>query len=1296
MRRCLGILAFLLLLPAWSAQAFQPGEGLCWFNYSIDGTARAVFDIFRDNEGRNWIGSTSGLFEFNGYQSYPARWGDYNFKAQVYSMVQGEEGDVYVGCNDGLFRLDPSSGVVVRMEECPLREIRSLLIDGNKLRIGSLSGLLCYDLANGVISDDTSRLPHKAVYSMLRSRSGRIYIGTYDGAVYVDPETGEFKPVVFRGYSSPSGNIFVNTMIEEAGGEGIYFGTESGLLLYDPVSGAVKEIPALAGNTVKSLVYTYGMLVAGTDHGLVTLSDDGTASAFRHDARLPYSLASNVVWALRADASGNLWCGTEVGVSIVDPGSPVRVYSIADLTGSGAGQQVYCMRRDSRGILWLGGSNGIIRLDGSARPRWYVPGGEYDLSHSRVRDISESRSGELRVATDGGINIYDAKTGLFVNHRISDRTHRLNANWAYGVVEDEADSTIWIAGYLGGIFREKLAAFRGEGVNHTADSVYSTSGGAIANDLIGQLVSDAAGNKWVLHFRDTALSRIDARSMEVSRVSLKGATGEEPAMICPDDSGGVWCGFYGGVVRIGPDGTVQEDAVVRFPFGTGDETVRAMAMVEGKLWVATSGAVFSIDTSTLEPTLLALPSKNYTAIYYDKSRYKAVLGAADEIVVVEPSRLLAAQTPTYIARVTVVDGDRRETIEASDEMWVPLMSDNRFVNVDISTAEFSPGRYIRFCYRLDGENTWQLLPEGSNRVSFTSLPSGTHTLEMAVAGMESSRCTLQLEVAYPWYLGKVAVAIYLLGGMGAVVLLIYLLRRKQRRKLEELERANVLATVENRLFFLANISHELKTPLSMIIGPLSKIRTGESEAETLTDVDTAYKNAIKLNSLIHQTVEMNRMELQGDGMLIYSRIDAVAFCRDIFDSYRRGTGSERHFVFSAPEAHIYVRIDAVKLESLLSNLLSNAVKYTSEGSTIALTVAPDNDFFTIDVSDDGVGIPREEQSLVFQRLYRSPRTAGDREGTGIGLYLVRKYAELLGGSVSVESEVDQGSTFRLRLPVGPGDVEEESGASQATDAQTTDRRPRVLIVDDNSSIASFIASVLSPECNCSIAYNGKAGLAVAAGFRPDVVIADEMMPEMSGMEMCRRLRSNTLMAGVQILMLTANDSPALQKESIHAGADAFMGKPFDTPVLKAKVMQLIEKRRAAGVRIPQISEEAAPMPEESASERQLARVTEVIENNLSNPDLNVDFVCRSVDIAPKGLYRLIKKYAGVPPVDFIRQMRLRKAAMLLEQKKFSVSEVMYMVGFSSSSYFSRCFSAMFGCTPGQYPPEGTERREADA
>lgn len=1260
-----------------------------WFNYRLEGRSKAVFSVFRDSRSRMWIGGSMGVCLFDGFEGYPCSFGDDRFQAQVYDMAE-HEGVIYLGTNNGLFLMNPSELSVDALEVATPLEIRSLCKDGDTLWIGSLNGLFRYSLGDGTISGPEGELSHQAVYCLMLSAGGTLYAGTYDGLCRREGDT--FRRIRLETGRLPGGNEFVNSLSHGPDGA-IYIGLEGALLQYNPASGTCTRIHACDGNSVKSLALLDGNIAAGTDNGLYIVAPDGRATVLKHNAREDFSLMSNVVWTLYASNGHTLWAGTETGLSIADPDSPVQVFPLADLTGDSGGQQVYRILRDSHDILWLGGSNGLIAVDGG-RTTWYLPGSsEYPLSHNRVRDITETSDGNLWVATDGGLNLLDRSTGRFVNHRIADPDHNVNANWTYGIVEDPSDSTIWAAGYLGGVFVEKTSRFRNEGTMHRPDTVYTAADG-LPNDLIGQMVIDGDGNKWVLHYRDRSLSRIDGRSGELTRVSFGDVIGADPSVLCTGADGSVWCGVYGGVVRIYPDGRI-DPRVVSLPFAD-DSNITALCDVAGTLWVSTEKAVYTVDPATMNALVLPLPALEYSCIYSDKVMGKVILGSVDEIVIVDPQRLRRADASLRAEVFRILEGGRMLVSYVSDSVrTVELPNVNRDIEVDLGVRDFEPGAYYRFCYRLDDE-PWRLLEENRNSISFTSLPSGRHTLRISVAGVPESARSIVFDVARPWYAGGVAITFYILAFGTVIALSVHAARRRQRRKIEEMERRSVLASVDRRLTFLSNISHELKTPLSMIIGPLSRARGEEARDKVRGDIDTAYRNAVKLNTLVHQTIEINRLDDDSDTMLIYSRIDAVEFCRDMVEAYR-ASHPDRHFLFSADCSRLDVRVDVVKLESLLSNLFSNAVKYSPEGSTVACSVRAEGENFEISVADDGVGIPESEQSLIFQRLYRSPRTSASVDGTGIGLYLVRRYAQLLGGDITLESTPGEGSAFCLRLPVDGGDDSGEERLPAST-SDGSDKRPRVLIVDDNRSIAGFVASVLSDDFNCATASNGRSGLTVAATFKPDIVIADEMMPVMTGLEMSRRLKANPATAVVPILLLTAKDTPETHGESLESGVDAFMAKPFEARALLTKVKRLVEasEEMRKRLRLEALTQASAPeTPAESVDEKRLSAVTSLIENNISNPDLNVAFVCDKTGMTSKTLYRLVKKLTGVSPLDYIRQTRLRQAAMLLEQGKFSVSEVMYMVGFNSSGYFSKCFSQQFGCTPGAYA-DGARGRSAKA
>lgn len=498
--------------------------------------------------------------------------------------------------------------------------------------------------------------------------------------------------------------------------------------------------------------------------------------------------------------------------------------------------------------------------------------------------------------------------------------------------------------------------------------------------------------------------------------------------------------------------------------------------------------------------------------------------------------------------------------------------------------------------------------------------------------------------------------------------------------MERIDRDRSMAQVKSRMEFFTNISHEFKTPLSMIIGPVGKMLPEAKDPVLKRNLNIIRDNAMKLNSLIHSALDFNRIDMQGENLLIFSRIEIVEFCRSMMEVYKESfTG--KNFIFNSTEESLYLNLDVVKMESVLNNILSNACKYSEEKATIVLSLRVVGESIEIKISDDGVGIPTEEMPFIFQRLYQSSRTTGNREGTGIGLYLAKTYIEMHKGGISVEANEGGGTVFTFSIPITETKDEHAKNTQQIDTSRST-----VLIVDDNVAIADFIKEVLSNEYNCLVASNGRAGLAVCGSCVPDLMIVDVMMPVMDGIEMCRRVKRNTILSSIPIILLTAKDDFVTESESVRLGIDAFMSKPFDAEMLLSRVKQLLNSKAAlrSQVRMEEITSSVAMIEAESVDEKLLSDIIKVIEDNIDSQELNVNFVCEKVGLSTKQLYRKIKQHIGITPVEYIKQIRLKKAAMLIQQKKFTISEVMYMVGFSSPSYFSKCFQQQFGKTPRQY------------
>ena len=466
----------------------------------------------------------------------------------------------------------------------------------------------------------------------------------------------------------------------------------------------------------------------------------------------------------------------------------------------------------------------------------------------------------------------------------------------------------------------------------------------------------------------------------------------------------------------------------------------------------------------------------------------------------------------------------------------------------------------------------------------------------------------------------------------------------------------------------------------MILGPVSQLREEVTDKKMRHTLDVIHKNAVRINEMVHKTVEIDRVDLETEAPIIRSRVDVTEFCRSIFDSYAEAWPSV-HFVFTADKEPLTAEWDVVKMESVFNNLISNACKYSKEDATIGCSIRRIGRSIEIRVSDDGVGIPAGEQQLIFQRLFRSSRTAEMKNGTGIGLYLVKRYVEMHGGEIGVESCENMGTTFTVRLPYETS----EAAAAPPHTENPDPAKPRILIVEDNRAVAELIQEILSEHGECQIASNGRAGLALLPTFRPELILTDEMMPVMSGMEMCRRIKTMPAFASVPIIMVTAREDNATATQAARLGIDTFVSKPFEAPLLRALVEQRLHAKNAVreSLRIEQITS-VAPIVAESGSERLLDLVTRTIEEHIDDTELNVKSLCEKTGIGNKQLGRLIKKYAGVTPVEYIRQIRMKKAVVLLSQHKFTIAEIAYMVGFGTPSYFTRCFIAQYGCKPSQY------------
>lgn len=1289
------IFVMFLLSGATNAEAAPqlPEPDLTWKNVTIDGKKTAVYCMIRDRRGIMWIGTNIGLYFYDGVTAHAAAQDDIS-GTQIYSIVE-DDGQLYLGTNNGLVLYDFQNGTAT-FTDLPLpKEIRCMLFYDGQLWIGSLYGIYRLDINDRIVTDLSAGLPHKSVYSILRDSRGIIYAGTFNGLARWDFGANRFTVVKSGTEDAEPKNLFVNCLLESPDNKSIYIGSEGSLYEYTPSNDSWTKITLLGNNNIKSLAKgNNGHVLVGTHNGVFDWYK-GSVRHYCHDSRDELSLSDNEIWSIFADEDHNIWSGHERGFSIASNSSVIRTTKLSKLCNTGEGNEIHDIFRDSEGNLWLGGTNGIIRLSDSGSPRWFRhTDSPRSLSHNRIRDINEDSNHNIWLSTDGGLNRFDPKTNGFDVFHIVDRNGEHSSNWVYSFKENNGD--YWIGGFLSGLHRVKKPALdirAGTTVisdySLNADSQSTNGEGlCLANDLVNDLATDGEGNLWILLFRDNSLSKYSPGKNTMEKYDIYAMTGGYPSYLCSDAKGRIWCTFYGGMIVFDTDGQTR---TVTLPYTNSDESVLAVGKVGNGIWISTQSNVWSIDGDTFIPKLLPIPQKSYSAVYEDAVTGKVLLGGTDEILEVDYRNM--ANVADYKAIRLALHRDKNGIIDFSEpgsgqnDITIPYGGN---ITLVVSTLDYSPGSLQRFMYKIAESRTdtvggWVVMPESSNTIFLSDLKMGRHQLLVKAIGSAVSPLAVPLNVKPPFALSGWAICLYALLGIGIILAVIWYMRRRNRKAFQEQERQAALENVERKLAFLSTISHDLKTPLSMILGPVSIMKEKTKDPDTKRNLETVYDNAVRLNNMIHRTLELQHMEDNDENLLILSTFDAVEFCKSVFEVFKENN-PQKKFVFHSECQQLLIEADAVKFESVITNLLSNACKYSDDGSTISCGISISGSEVEITVSDDGVGIANIDQPLVFQRMFRAPSSSKLHEGTGLGLYLIKKYLELMKGNISLYSKEGQGTSFVVTLPVSEKTAPKQSNREAAGDSG----KAKILIVEDNSQISGFISDLIKDDYTYFTAENGRSGLAIAASVIPDLIIVDEMMPIMNGLEMIRLIKQHPRLASIPIIMLTAKSDNKTENESIKLGIDIFMTKPFEPSTLKCRISHLLEGRNEIKekVRIQTIAEaESKPIEAESVNEKTLAKIAKVIEDNISDPDLNVNLLCEKSGIPNKQLYRLIKKYMGTAPLDYIRRVRLQKAAVLLSQHRFTVAEICYMVGFKTPSYFAKCFQAQYGVKPSQYQSE---------
>lgn len=749
-----------------------------FFNINLAAKAGVAYhSLCQDSTGMIWLGTDVGLCNYDGYSM--RNLADAGDNAKINSIVASDS-LLYVGTDTGVQLYDISKGEYevprnVSFPSC----VRSLAIDDGGLWVGSLDGLYYYDFMTGLLQDRSDGLPHRAVSTVCITCNGDLYAGTHNGLCRYDRVSGK-NAVVEIAYDGRRRNLFVNALADDARRRCLWIGTEDALYRYGYDDCTISVDRRYVGRSIKSLaIGQNGDLIVGTDNGLLVCNERRMES-YRHDSRMASSLSGNVVRSVMADRDGNLWVGTESGLSEwVNEGdfTCIPLYRLSG--GNGGSNRFYAIFRDSRGYLWLGGTHGLIRRSPGGQMKWYKAGDRNcQLEHNRVRCIYEDSHYELWIATDAGISRYDYISERFVNYTLTDSSHVNSADSACGIVEDRS-GMMWVGACLdglSGISRSSLVASP-DGCAE-AEVVYNSSSGFPSDKVTGLDVS-RDGSKWVSFCRSGAIARIegsgsnaDVKVLDISDSSLQ-------YIVADEKRGGLWCGHHNGIAYMSEADTVSR----RYEFqSVPDVDVYAMEMVRGNLWISTSHGVWVLEPGNGQMHHLRLPDRIYTSIYNDRASHKVLLGGYEEVVVVNPSILSRKEKKHEITITGINVNGRKYKGKAADSLdGIKLAHGQKSIVVEFSDFDYNAYSRKGFEFRIGrGNGEWTILSSGGNSIELAGMAPGSYVLEIRLLdgiGVSAVK-TLKIDVAPAWYASWWAITVYVLLGVMFVLWVLSFLCRK--------------------------------------------------------------------------------------------------------------------------------------------------------------------------------------------------------------------------------------------------------------------------------------------------------------------------------------------------------------------------------------------------------------------------------------------------------------------------------------------------------------------------------------
>ncbi len=1345
-------------------------------------SANTVLCMIQDSRGFIWIGTYNGLDRYDGYsiKEYKNIEGDESSLSdnKIKSLCEDTDGNIWVGTWDGglnKFIRDKEifkRYLLTNIDSTPNTDNINAICqsDSGFLWIGTGGGgLSLLDIANDKVKyyrhdpDDPSSISDNAINAMMADKNGTLWIGTGKGGLNkFDPASGKFSSYIHEAGNPEGLNSNEVTSICEDDSGYLWIGTTGGgLNKFDRTRNKFTHYLHYADNDAsisENNIWTVlkdneNNIWIGTPNSGINLFDrkNNRFTRIGNDFRNPDGLNNNSVYSILEDRSGILWFGTwSGGINKYDKLKGIfKIYTHnPDDKNSIGNNTVYAIYEDNYNEVWIGtDGGGMDRLNKNTnRFTHYVndPGNPNSISDNTVYSICEDKDGYLWISTLwGGLNKFDRRTGKFTHYlHNSDDPNSISSNSVTQVYCDRQDN-LWLGVKGGGI--DKYVRGKNIFIHYKPDD---NSKNSLSNQMVFAIYEDRQNNIWV-GTNGGGLFKYDRKNDGFIRImhDPRNPNKNFINVILQDRNGGFWIGTNAGIIKFNADKLDFKDYTQKQ--GLINNMVNGILEDNnGYLWISTNKGISRFNPANEKFTnydvTSGLPGTEFNPWAYFKSPSGDMyFGGTNGLTVFNPANIkdnphipeIVITDFTLLHKTVPIGFDSlrgrailEKPIMESDQ--IELSYDENVISFQISVLDYKNPHKNEFAYYLEGfDKNWNYKDASQRYVTYTNLSPGLYTLKVKGANSDGiwnrKGISLSIIINHPWWKTWWAYSFYIV--IFAFIFTgstrLYLNRKMLKNQLKlEHEHTKKLAEVDRiKSNFFTNISHEFRTPLTLIMGPSDKIISKSIDAEAVKQAETIKRNAGRLLRLINQLLDLSKLD-ERKLKLHATESNIVIFIKGIvmsFESFAERKDINLKVTSSRSEIRLF--FDRDKMEKIVTNLLSNALKFTPRSGSVTVRIEEiENDSITIKISDTGIGIPEKEIPKLFDRFYQvdSSQTR-EQEGSGLGLSLTKELVELHHGTISVESRVCNPAAgkpgwteFKIELPKGKyhlnedeilktpeadesGDIEEMEEVYSAVNNTNTSIESEdiqtdktiILVVEDNKEVREYIRDFLLEDYSIEEAINGEQGVRKAKKIIPDLIISDVMMPKMDGNELTRILKNEETTSHIPIILLTAKTEKESRIAGLETGADDYMVKPFDTEELKIRIKNLVETRKKLQEKF--IKGEFTPHRTDKhfgvLDQNFINKINSVIEKHLSEESFSIEEMGKEVSMSRSQVHRKLTALTGKSPSLYMRSLRLARARELIINRTANISEIAYSVGFSSPAYFTRCFKEEYGIPPSEIP-----------